>query len=87
MSWCHGRRTKDTIPMATEAELKAEGEKHIPKDYDPKLYKLRHSLAHVRREDLKLGGSVAAHAFASSISACTGGSSAAVSASSVSDGA
>ncbi len=33
--------------MATEAELKAEGEKHIPRDYDPKLYKLRHSLAHV----------------------------------------
>jgi threonyl-tRNA synthetase len=33
--------------MATEAELKAAGEKHIPKDYDPKLYKLRHSLAHV----------------------------------------
>src|SRR5215475_12375293 len=33
--------------MATEAELKAEGEKHIPKGYDPALYKLRHSLAHV----------------------------------------
>lgn len=33
--------------MASEAELKAAGEKHIPKDYDPALYKLRHSLAHV----------------------------------------
>lgn len=33
--------------MASEAELKAAGEKYIPKDYDPKLYKLRHSLAHV----------------------------------------
>ncbi|MBM3981217.1 MAG: threonine--tRNA ligase [Planctomycetes bacterium] len=33
--------------MATEAELKAAGEKYIPKDYDPALYKLRHSLAHV----------------------------------------
>jgi threonyl-tRNA synthetase len=33
--------------MASEAELKALGEQFIPKDYDPKLYKLRHSLAHV----------------------------------------
>lgn len=33
--------------MATEAELKAAGDKYIPKDYDPTLYKLRHSLAHV----------------------------------------
>ena len=33
--------------MATEAELKAAGEKYIPKDYDPALYKFRHSLAHV----------------------------------------
>jgi threonyl-tRNA synthetase len=33
--------------MATEAELKAAGEKYIPKDYDPALYRLRHSLAHV----------------------------------------
>ncbi len=33
--------------MATEAELKAAGEKYVPKDYDPALYKLRHSLAHV----------------------------------------
>jgi len=33
--------------MATEAELKAVGVAHIPKDYDPTLYKLRHSLAHV----------------------------------------
>ena len=33
--------------MASEAELKAAGERSIPKDYDPKLYKLRHSLAHV----------------------------------------
>jgi threonyl-tRNA synthetase len=33
--------------MATEAELKAAGDKYIPKDYDPALYKLRHSLAHV----------------------------------------
>ncbi len=33
--------------MASEAELKAAGERYIPKDYDPVLYKLRHSLAHV----------------------------------------
>lgn len=33
--------------MASEAELKAAGEKYIPKDYDPALYKIRHSLAHV----------------------------------------
>ncbi|MDB5311455.1 MAG: threonine--tRNA ligase [Gemmataceae bacterium] len=33
--------------MASEAELKAAGEKSIPKDYDPTLYKIRHSLAHV----------------------------------------
>jgi threonyl-tRNA synthetase len=33
--------------MASEADLKAAGDKHIPRDYDPKLYKLRHSLAHV----------------------------------------
>src|SRR5437763_811922 len=33
--------------MASEAELKAAGEKYVPKDYDPTLYKLRHSLAHV----------------------------------------
>ena len=33
--------------MPSEAELKAAGEKYIPKDYDPALYKLRHSLAHV----------------------------------------
>ncbi len=33
--------------MSSEAELKAAGEQYIPKDYDPALYKLRHSLAHV----------------------------------------
>src|SRR5688572_22682598 len=34
--------------MASEAELKAAGEKRIPKDYPyPALYKPRHSLAHV----------------------------------------
>lgn len=33
--------------MASEAELKAAGEKYIPKDYDPALYKIRHSFAHV----------------------------------------
>jgi len=33
--------------MASEAELKAAGDKYVPKDYDPTLYKLRHSLAHV----------------------------------------
>jgi len=33
--------------MASEAELKTAGEKYIPKDYDPKLFKLRHSLAHI----------------------------------------
>lgn len=47
MTGCHGRRTKDTFLMASEAELKAAGERYIPKDYDPGLYKLRHSLAHV----------------------------------------
>ncbi|HEX4606570.1 MAG TPA: threonine--tRNA ligase [Urbifossiella sp.] len=33
--------------MASEAELKAAGDKYVPKDYDPALYKTRHSLAHV----------------------------------------
>ena len=33
--------------MASEADLRAAGEKYIPKDYDPALYKIRHSLAHV----------------------------------------
>jgi threonyl-tRNA synthetase len=33
--------------MASEAELKAAGNLYIPKEYDPALYKLRHSLAHV----------------------------------------
>ena len=33
--------------MASEAELKALGEKYVPKDYDPALYRLRHSFAHV----------------------------------------
>ena len=33
--------------MASEAELKALGEKYVPKDYDPALYKIRHSFAHV----------------------------------------
>ncbi|QDU21215.1 threonine--tRNA ligase [Urbifossiella limnaea] len=33
--------------MASEAELKAAGEKYVPKDYDPALYKTRHSFAHV----------------------------------------
>lgn len=33
--------------MASEAELKAAGEKYVPKDYDPALYKIRHSFAHV----------------------------------------
>jgi threonyl-tRNA synthetase len=33
--------------MASEAELKAAGEKYIPKDYDSNLYKIRHSMAHV----------------------------------------
>ena len=33
--------------MPSEAELKAAGEKYIPTDYDPALYKLRHSFAHV----------------------------------------
>ena len=33
--------------MASEAELKAAGERYIPKDYDPALYKIRHSYAHV----------------------------------------
>ena len=33
--------------MPSEAELKAAGERYIPKDYDPALYKIRHSLAHV----------------------------------------
>ena len=33
--------------MATEADLKALGETYIPKDYDPALYRARHSFAHV----------------------------------------
>ena len=33
--------------MASEAELKAAGDKYVPKDYDPALYKIRHSFAHV----------------------------------------
>jgi threonyl-tRNA synthetase len=33
--------------MPSEAELKAAGDQYIPKDYDPALYKLRHSFAHV----------------------------------------
>src|SRR5207248_11036081 len=33
--------------MASEADLKAAGEKYVPKDYDPALYKIRHSMAHV----------------------------------------
>ena len=33
--------------MASEAELKAAGDKYVPKDYDPALYKTRHSFAHV----------------------------------------
>lgn len=33
--------------MKTEAELIAEGSKYIPKDYDPDLYRIRHSAAHV----------------------------------------
>ncbi len=33
--------------MATEAELKAAAERYIPKGYDPRLYKIRHSFAHV----------------------------------------
>jgi len=33
--------------MASEADLKAAGEKYVPKDYDPALYKIRHSFAHV----------------------------------------
>src|SRR5213083_2166662 len=41
------RRHVGVRVMPSEAELKAAGEKYIPKDYDPALYKLRHSLAHV----------------------------------------
>jgi len=33
--------------MKTEAELKAEGLKYIPEEYDPDLYRIRHSAAHV----------------------------------------
>jgi threonyl-tRNA synthetase len=33
--------------MKSEDELKAEGSKYIPKDYDPDLYRIRHSAAHV----------------------------------------
>ena len=33
--------------MASEADLKAAGDKYIPKEYDPALYKIRHSMAHV----------------------------------------
>src|SRR5207249_10676914 len=42
-----GRRLEGDRHMASEAELKAAGEKSIPKDYDPALYKIRHSMAHV----------------------------------------
>ena len=33
--------------MKSEAELKAESVKYIPKDYDADLYRIRHSAAHV----------------------------------------
>src|SRR5690348_5707894 len=33
--------------MSREDELKAEAESHIPRGYDPELYKIRHSTAHV----------------------------------------
>src|SRR5262249_9269486 len=33
--------------MNDEENLKAESERHIPRDYDPDLYKIRHSVAHV----------------------------------------
>ena len=33
--------------MPTAEELKAAGDKYVPKDYDPALYRVRHSLAHV----------------------------------------
>src|SRR4051812_23321993 len=33
--------------MKSEDELKAEGSKYIPRDYDPDLYRIRHSAAHV----------------------------------------
>lgn len=33
--------------MKSEDELFAEGAKYIPKDYDPDLYRIRHSAAHV----------------------------------------
>src|SRR5262245_51818343 len=39
--------TRGDSPMASEAELKAAGDKYVPKDYDPTLYKIRHSFAHV----------------------------------------
>ncbi|HUQ70853.1 MAG TPA: threonine--tRNA ligase [Planctomycetaceae bacterium] len=42
----HGK----TGEMRDEAALKADGEKHIPKGYDPELYRIRHSMAHVMAE-------------------------------------
>lgn len=33
--------------MASEAELLASAEQFIPKGYDPQLYKIRHSMAHI----------------------------------------
>ena len=33
--------------MSDEERLKAEAEQYIPSGYDPALYKLRHSTAHI----------------------------------------
>ena len=44
--WC-GLGKEWTLHMAREAELKAAGAKSMHKDYEPSLYKIRHSYAHV----------------------------------------
>ena len=33
--------------MSAEESLKAEAEQYVPTGYDPELYKLRHSTAHI----------------------------------------
>ncbi len=39
--------------MKDEATIKAEALSHIPADYDPDLYKIRHSLAHVMAQAVR----------------------------------
>lgn len=39
--------------MKSESELIAEGSKYVPKDYDPDLYRIRHSAAHVMAQAVR----------------------------------